>query len=99
MGKQAHVVLAEKMFKRDPATAPAVGDRVPFVIWYLAPMMMALFFFADLCFVCSKAAKDAKAYERAEDPLYVLENNIPLDAKLRCCLGTCDLTLIVFFCV
>lgn len=29
----------------------------------------------------SKAAKDAKAYERAEDPLYVLENNIPLDAK------------------
>ena len=33
VGKQAHVVLAEKMFKRDPATAPAVGDRVPFVIW------------------------------------------------------------------
>ena len=26
-----------------------------------------------------KAAKNAKAYEKAEDPLYVLENDIPLD--------------------
>jgi hypothetical protein len=32
VGKQAHVVLAEKMHQRDPATAPVVGDRVPFVI-------------------------------------------------------------------
>ena len=61
VGKQAHVVLAEKMYQRDPATAPVVGDRVPFVI--------------------VKGAKDAKAYERAEDPLYVLENNIPLDSQ------------------
>ena len=30
--KAAHVELAEKMKKRDPATAPAVGDRVPYVI-------------------------------------------------------------------
>lgn len=28
----AHVELAKKMKKRDPATAPAVGDRVPYVI-------------------------------------------------------------------
>jgi hypothetical protein len=26
------VELAEKMRKRDPATAPAIGDRVPYVI-------------------------------------------------------------------
>eukprot|EP01116_Phalansterium_solitarium_P016227 TRINITY_DN3727_c0_g1_i5.p1 TRINITY_DN3727_c0_g1~~TRINITY_DN3727_c0_g1_i5.p1 ORF type:complete len:1091 (+),score=398.67 TRINITY_DN3727_c0_g1_i5:80-3274(+) len=57
--KQAHVELAERMRKRDPHTAPAIGDRVPYVI--------------------IKAAKGAKAYEKAEDPLYVLENNIPLD--------------------
>jgi DNA polymerase delta subunit 1 len=57
--KQAHVELAERMRKRDPATAPAMGDRVPYVI--------------------IKAAKGAKAYEKAEDPLYVLENDIPLD--------------------
>lgn len=30
--KQAHVVLAEKMKKRDPGTAPKLGDRVPYVI-------------------------------------------------------------------
>ena len=28
----AHVELAKKMRKRDPATAPNVGDRVPYVI-------------------------------------------------------------------
>ena len=28
----AHVELTRKMRKRDPATAPQVGDRVPYVI-------------------------------------------------------------------
>ncbi|KAH6791361.1 DNA polymerase delta subunit 1 [Perilla frutescens var. frutescens] len=57
--KTAHVELAERMRKRDAATAPNVGDRVPYVI--------------------IKAAKGAKAYEKSEDPIYVLENNIPID--------------------
>ncbi|KAL3649582.1 DNA polymerase delta catalytic subunit [Castilleja foliolosa] len=57
--KAAHVELAERMHKRDAATAPSVGDRVPYVI--------------------VKAAKGVKAYERSEDPIYVLENNIPID--------------------
>ena len=30
--KQAHVELAAKMKKRDPGTAPKLGDRVPYVI-------------------------------------------------------------------
>jgi DNA polymerase delta subunit 1 len=30
--KQAHVELADKMKKRDPGTAPKLGDRVPYVI-------------------------------------------------------------------
>nr|WDA42964.1 DNA polymerase delta catalytic subunit [Fagopyrum tataricum] len=59
--KAAHVELAERMRKRDAATAPTVGDRVPYVI--------------------VKAAKGAKAYEKSEDPIYVLENNIPIDAQ------------------
>ncbi|XP_044469856.1 DNA polymerase delta catalytic subunit-like isoform X2 [Mangifera indica] len=59
--KTAHVELAERMRKRDAATAPNVGDRVPYVI--------------------IKAAKGAKAYERSEDPIYVLENNIPIDTQ------------------
>ncbi|CAM6083744.1 unnamed protein product [Calypogeia fissa] len=57
--KAAHVELAERMRKRDAATAPTVGDRVPYVI--------------------IKAVKGAKAFERSEDPIYVLENNIPID--------------------
>ncbi|KAJ7521254.1 hypothetical protein O6H91_19G043900 [Diphasiastrum complanatum] len=57
--KAAHVELAERMRKRDAATAPTVGDRVPYVI--------------------IKAAKGAKAYEKSEDPIFVLENNIPID--------------------
>ncbi|PNW88124.1 hypothetical protein CHLRE_01g015250v5 [Chlamydomonas reinhardtii] len=60
-GKIAHVELAKKMRKRDPATAPAVGDRVPYVI--------------------IKAAKGAKAWEKAEDPIYALEHSLPIDVQ------------------
>ncbi|GBP55662.1 DNA polymerase delta catalytic subunit [Eumeta japonica] len=57
--KQAHVELANKMKKRDPGTAPKLGDRVPYIL-------------------CS-ATKNTPAYMKAEDPIYVLENNIPID--------------------
>lgn len=59
--KQAHVILAERMRKRDPGSAPNLGDRVAYVI--------------------IKGAKDARAYEKSEDPLYVLENNLPIDTQ------------------
>ena len=59
--KQAHVELAERMRKRDAGSAPALGDRVAYVI--------------------VKGAAGAKNYERSEDPIYVLENNIPIDTK------------------
>lgn len=59
--KQAHVELADRMKKRDAGSAPAMGDRVAYVI--------------------IKASKGAAAYERAEDPIYVLENNIPIDTR------------------
>ncbi|XP_034247850.1 DNA polymerase delta catalytic subunit isoform X2 [Thrips palmi] len=57
--KQAHVELAAKMKKRDPGTAPKLGDRVPYVL--------------------ISASKGTPAYMKAEDPIYVLENSIPLD--------------------
>lgn len=60
-GKQAHVELAERMRKRDAGSAPALGDRVAYVI--------------------VKGARGAAAYEKSEDPLYVLENNIPIDTR------------------
>lgn len=49
------------MRKRDPGSAPRLGDRVPYVI-------------------VAKGNK-APAYEKAEDPIYVLKNGIPIDTK------------------
>lgn len=59
--KQPHVELAERMRQRDAGSAPALGDRVAYVI--------------------IKGIKGAAAYEKSEDPIYVLENNIPIDTK------------------
>jgi DNA polymerase delta subunit 1 len=59
--KQAHVELAERMKKRDAGSAPALGDRVAYVI--------------------VKGAGGSKNYEKSEDPIYVLEHNIPIDTK------------------
>ena len=59
--KQAHVELAERMRKRDAGSAPALGDRVAYVM--------------------VKAATGSKNYEKSEDPIYVLENNIPIDTR------------------
>ncbi|KAI8977005.1 DNA polymerase family B-domain-containing protein [Mycotypha africana] len=59
--KQAHVELAKRMKERDAGSAPALGDRVAYVI--------------------IKASKNTPAYKCSEDPLYVLDNNIPIDTK------------------
>ena len=59
--KQAHVELAERIRKRDPGNAPAVGDRVPYVI--------------------IKGPKGVPAYQKSEDPVYVVENSIPIDTE------------------
>lgn len=59
--KQAHVELAMRMRKRDPGSAPSVGDRVPYVI--------------------VQAAKGAPAYEKSEDPVWVLDHGLPIDTE------------------
>lgn len=59
--KQAHVELANRMRKRDPGSAPNLGDRVPYVI--------------------IAASKGTAAYLKSEDPIYVLQNNIPIDTQ------------------
>ncbi|KAF1815270.1 DNA polymerase delta large chain [Eremomyces bilateralis CBS 781.70] len=59
--KQAHVELAERMKKRDAGSAPALGDRVAYVI--------------------VKGAAGSRNFEKSEDPLYVLEHNLPIDTK------------------
>ncbi|OQO14389.1 DNA polymerase delta catalytic subunit [Cryoendolithus antarcticus] len=59
--KQAHTELADRMRKRDIGSAPALGDRVAYVM--------------------IKGAAGAKGYEKSEDPIFVLENNLPIDTK------------------
>jgi DNA polymerase delta subunit 1 len=53
------VELAEKMKKRDAGSAPAIGDRVAYVM--------------------VGGVKGSKNYHNAEDPLYVLQHDIPID--------------------
>ena len=102
--KAAHVELAKKMKKRDPATAPAVGDRVPYVIIKARPaagggggatnatasskavgargVCLRRFLLHDTTPPPhAQAAKGAKAYEKAEDPIYALKNNLPIDCQ------------------
>ena len=67
--------------QRDHATAPNVGDRVPYVIVKAAKgakvFLSAFNYFSTLnMFVFME-----QAYERSEDPIYVLENNIPIDPQ------------------
>ena len=49
------------MKKRDPGSAPKLGDRVPYVI--------------------VTGGKKDPTYMKSEDPLYVLENNLPIDTE------------------
>jgi DNA polymerase delta subunit 1 len=58
---QAHSRLAGKMAKREPMTAPAVGDRIPYVM-------------------VGEGVKGGVA-ELAEDPIYTMENEIPINIE------------------
>ncbi|KAH9131844.1 hypothetical protein AeRB84_021559 [Aphanomyces euteiches] len=57
--KQAHTELAARMKKRDPGSAPVLGERIAYVI--------------------IDKGKNVPLYEKAEDPVYALTNNIPID--------------------
>lgn len=65
------------MRKRDAGSAPSLGDRVAYVIIKGIKCKYRLGYLT--CGSDSRLA--AAAYEKAEDPLYVLENNIPIDTK------------------
>lgn len=57
--KQTHAEVAEKMKKRDPGSAPKLGDRVQYAM--------------------TKSLKNAKKFEKAEDPEYIIDHKIPID--------------------
>ena len=76
-------------YQRDAATAPNVGDRVPYVIVKAAKGAKVICFLVSWFGNCvawfstnlSCLFDNKQAYERSEDPIYVLENNIPIDPQ------------------
>jgi hypothetical protein len=66
------------MRKRDAGSAPALGDRVPYVITKGVKGMRLCRF---ICYITDICIPAAAAYEKAEDPIYVLEHNIPIDTR------------------
>jgi DNA polymerase delta subunit 1 len=59
-------------------SAPALGDRVAYVI------VKGIKGMHKLSMVTTRRLTTllgAAAYEKSEDPLYVLENNLPIDTK------------------
>jgi DNA polymerase delta subunit 1 len=59
--KSAHTELAIRMRDRDPASAPNLGDRIPYVV--------------------VRREKNAPAYQKAEDPIYVMKHKLPIDTE------------------
>ena len=78
--KQAHVELAHKMRKRDAGTAPKLGDRVPYVIIAAAKNTPA-YLKVKFSFEFLEHTDINKSFEQAEDPMYVLEHSVPIDAQ------------------
>ena len=74
--KQAHVELAARMRARDAGT-------IRHVYWmeYLMSIGSAPNVGDRVPYVIIQGLKGAKNYEKAEDPIFVLENNIALDTK------------------
>ena len=91
--KQAHVELAAKMKKRDAGSAPKLGDRVPYVIiagakgtpaYQKAEVSLVWswsFMHAQLLSLIHDSISICILHTLFQDPIYVLENNIPIDAQ------------------
>lgn len=61
-------------------SAPSLGDRVAYVIikGIKGKSRLLLYY---ICILLMSSPSGAAAYEKSEDPIYVLENNIPIDTK------------------
>ena len=73
--KQPHIALIERMMKRDPTYQPVIGDRIPYVIIDREHIK-------DIRHKKGKVNADRKEVgtcDKSEDPLYVLENDLPID--------------------
>ena len=67
------------MKKRDAGSAPSLGDRVAYVI--IKGTKSGCIWLSLHRVLLNKLGPDSRAYENAEDPLHVLDNNLPVDTK------------------
>jgi DNA polymerase delta subunit 1 len=68
------VVLAQRLARRDPASAPALGDRVPYVV------------VETLACDSSGGASGSSRHkvdlgDRVEDPVFALQHDLPIDVQ------------------
>ncbi|BHF57694.1 DNA polymerase delta catalytic subunit [Sparganum proliferum] len=97
-GKQAHVELAHKMRKRDPGSAPQLGDRVPYVITAIGGKGTAAYAKAEdpLYVLKHHVPIDAKYYleNQLANPLMRIFEPILGEAKAKSALLTGEHTLV-----
>lgn len=79
--KQPHVELAERMRKRDAGSAPVLGDRVAYVIVKATKGAIPLVRVSAKWWADGRLGVDAKLFDKSEDPIWALENNIPIDTR------------------
>ncbi|VDK81185.1 unnamed protein product [Dibothriocephalus latus] len=96
--KQAHVELANKMRKRDPGSAPQLGDRVPYVITAIGEKVTAAYARAEdpLYVLKHHVPIDTKYYleNQLAKPLMRIFEPILGEAKARSALFTGEHTLV-----
>ena len=77
---QAHIVLAERMRRRDPATAPQVRIRSCIGFRFLSTNLLFLQMGDRIPYVMvGVAGRKPKAFERVESVAYVIAHGIPID--------------------
>ncbi|ORY27277.1 ribonuclease H-like protein [Rhizoclosmatium globosum] len=75
------IILEDLIGARKKAKADLKKETDPFKRAVLDGRQLALKVCDCVSYVIIKGTKDAVAYEKAEDPLYVLDMNIPIDTK------------------
>lgn len=74
-GAQPHTTLIKKLKERDPTYEPVLGDRIPYIMIETDKVKNITFKNGV------KVMKDVGTCERAEDPIYAINNRLPIDVN------------------
>ena len=73
-GPQPHISLLKKQMKRDPNFEPVLGDRIPYVMVEQSKVKNITYNKKG-----DKVMKKPGACDQTEDPIYAIDNQIPID--------------------